>query len=560
MAGDRRRRGGRAPGGLIRAVPTYADLADVDPTAWLHQARAWDGLAHDLADRADRIRAVWGRLDGTWAGADARAARGRRDELVGELDTAADRLAAIAAVLGRHAGTVLAAQQRVRDAVSGVNPLLARVTPDGTVLPVPWICASVPGVATNLALYLVEARRVSGVIADALDDVARSDAETVDALHRLAPAGPGRPPPGGGGPDGIPAGGTDPVAVHEWWRGLSPGERDRLLTEHPERVGELDGVPAVDRDRANLLRLDGERVRLGRLRMRLGTRDGGERERVDAALAGIDVLAGRLAVPGTLLIGFGTDGDGRAVVAAGDPDRSDNVVTYVPGVGARLQAVGVDLARSDAIARSARAADPRAGTAAITWIGYRAPSGLLAASGGAAARDGGAALARFQDGLRVTGHGDRTRLTVLGHSYGSLVAGHAAAAGGLEADELVLVGSPGTGTRRDVTDLRMDPAHVWATVAANDPINHVPGAAAAGTSAPFPATRQIAHGSDPTDPAFGAQVFASAPGTPGPLADDPATVVDESSPAAAHGQYWDPGSPSLESIGRIAVGRRDLPR
>jgi pimeloyl-ACP methyl ester carboxylesterase len=541
-------------------VPTYAELADVEPTAWLHQARAWDELAHDLADRADGVRAACARLDETWGGADARASRARREQLVTELHAAATSAATVAAVLGRHAGTVMAAQQRVREVVEGVNPLLARVTADGTVLPALWPVTTAPGAAATLALYVLEARRVSGVIADALEQAARSDAETVEALHRLAPAGPAPPPPDGRlPPDGIPAEGTAPAAVHDWWQGLPPGERERLLAEHPRRVGELDGVPSVDRDRANRARLDGERVRLGRLRMRLRPVDGDdERERVDAALAGIEVLDRRLTVPGTLLLGFGTDGDGRAVVATADPDRSDNVVTYVPGVGARLGAVGIDLARSDAMAGAARAADPRATTAAVTWIGYPAPSGLLAAAGDGSARTGGAALTRFQDGLRATDRGERARLTVLGHSYGSLVAAHAAASGGLSADELVLVGSPGVGTRGDVADLRTDPEHVWATVASNDPINHVPGPPAAGTSDPFPAARQIAHGTDPTDPAFGARVFGSAPGNAGPLADDPATVVDESSPAAAHGQYWDAGSPSLESIGRITVGRRDV--
>ncbi|TCK21270.1 alpha/beta hydrolase [Pseudonocardia endophytica] len=543
-------------------MPTYTDLVDVDPTAWLHQARAWDGLAHDLADRADRLRATGARLAETWGGADARAATRRRDELVGELDAAADRAAAVAAVLGRHAGTVMAAQQRVREAVAGVNPVVARVTDDGTVLPVLGSALSGPGAVGLLDAYLREARRVSGVIADALDDAARSDAETVEALHRLAPADPDRPPPGGSlPPDGIPPDGTAPAAVTDWWRRLPATERDRLVSEHPDRIGETDGIPTVDRDRANRMRLDGERIRLRRRRMRLdGIGDGVERDRIDDALDGIDVLERRLALPGTLLLGFDTDGDGRAVVAAGDPDRSDNVVTYVPGVGAGLGAVGIDLSRSDAVAGAARAADPGADTAAVTWIGYRAPSSLPAAAGDRAAHDGGAALVRFQDGLRATGPDDRARLTVLGHSYGSLVAGRAAATGRLAADDLVLVGSPGTGTRGDVTDLRMDPAQVWATVAGNDPINHIPGAPAAGTSDPFPQARQLAYGTDPTDPAFGAEVFASAPGTLGPAADDPDTDDDETSPTAAHGQYWDPGSPSLEAIGRISVGRRDVQR
>lgn len=535
-------------------MPTYAELLDADPTAWLHQARDWDALAGELGARAERIRASGLRVDESWGGADARAARGRRDEIVAGLDGAAERAAAVAAVLGRHAGTVMAAQHRVRDAVDRLNPLLAVVTADGTVLPpVPGFT---PVAALHLPGYLLSARWVSGVIADALEDAERSDAETVEALRRLAP-GPERPPGGGVAPEDVPAEGTSPAAVHEWWLGLPAADRERLTAERPDLVGGLDGVPAADRDRANRLLLDAERVRLLRRRMRLA--DDAAREEVDRLLAGIDVLDRRLDVDGTLLLGFGTEGGGTAVVAAGNPDVADNVVTFVPGVGSRLDAVGVDLARSDAMAGAARAADPGARTAAVTWIGYAAPPGLVEASGTVSARNGAAALARFQDGLRATGTTPSARLTVVGHSYGSLVAGRAAASGDLDADELVLVGSPGAGTRDDVADLRMDPRHVWATVAANDPINHVPGPPGVGTSDPFPPSRQLAHGADPTDPSFGAQVFPSAPGTLGGRADDPVTPEDESTPAAAHGQYWDAGSPSLEAIGRISVGRRDVP-
>ena len=69
------------------------------------------------------------------------------------------------------------------------------------------------------------------------------------------------------------------------------------------------------------------------------------------------------------------------------------------GVGAGLGAVGIDLSRSDAVAAAARAADPRADTAAVTWIGYGAPSSLPAAAGDRAARDGSSVAIDFPRGL-----------------------------------------------------------------------------------------------------------------------------------------------------------------
>lgn len=538
-------------------MPTFTELSTIDPTRWLHQARGWDGLGRDLAAQAGRLDAAFAPLDGSWIGRDARAAGAARARLRTGLTAAAERSTAAAEILGRHAGAVLAAQKRLTDAVLGANPALVEVTDDGLVLPQRhMLVPPLQILSIGLRPCLAEMTRISGEIAAALDDAARSDRETTEALRALTTAAAGTPAAGTAPP--VP--GTSPAGVRAWWDSLSPEGRSRALAEHPDRLGALDGVPATARDRANRLRLDAERAQLLRRRMRLARRDTAGTARIDEMLRGIDAVARRLRTgqPPALLLGFDTEHAGHAIVAVGDPDRARHVVTYVPGTTARLGTVEVDLQRADATLAAARAADPRADTAAITWLGYDAPPDIARAVAAEPAERAAEPLARFQDGLRSTHQGPPAHQTVIGHSYGSTVVGHAARRGGLQADDLVLVAGPGVGTRRGVADLGIDPAHVWATVASNDPIDDLARTDLMGTSAPFARRQFLAHGLDPTDPAFGARVFDSAPGSVLPRADDPATATDEFTPFPAHGQYWDPGSPSWESIGRIVVGRRDV--
>lgn len=540
-------------------MPTFAELSEIDPTQWLHQARGWDALGRELADQAGRVRSAFARLAGGWTGDDARSALARGDRLHASLAGAAQRSSAAADLLGRHAGAVLAAQKRMLDAVAGADPFATRVTDEGLVVPAPTAPPPPFGAApAGLAVYLRDAERIGAEVVAALQDAARSDRETSDALRVLAAAYDGSAP--GGPAPRPPAPGTAPSRVRSWWDALSPAGRAELVAAQPDVIGSLDGVPARDRDRANRLRLDAERTLVLRRRMQL--RRGADRDepaRLDEMLGGIDAIEARLRAgdPSAFLLAFDTEGAGHAIVAAGDPDRAQHVVTYVPGTGARLGTLGLDLHRADATVAAARAADPAAGTAAVTWLGYDAPPDLAHAVTAEPAERGAAALVRFQEGLRATHAGARAHHTLLGHSYGSTVAGHAARHGGLQTDELVLVGSPGAGAAR-AADLAPDPAHVWATVAGNDPINDLARVDLMGVSQPWQQHVRLAHGVDPTAPAFGARVFASAPGSPLPGPDDPATPYDDSTVVAAHGQYWEPGSPSWVAIGRIAVGRRDV--
>lgn len=120
-----------------------------------------------------------------------------------------------------------------------------------------------------------------------------------------------------------------------------------------------------------------------------------------------------------------------------------------------------------------------------------------------------------------------THLSVLCHSYGSVVCGRAAP--GLDADDMALVGSPGTGAD-SVAALRTR-ARVWAARGGDDWVADVPHVRAGlfGTTVGF--------GTDPVSTAFGARVFDAAD--------------------ADHSGYFTPGSASLANLARIIL---DHPR
>lgn len=223
-------------------------------------------------------------------------------------------------------------------------------------------------------------------------------------------------------------------------------------------------------------------------------------------------LAGYVHRGDAWILGFDPRGDGRIIVAFGDPSASSHVATFVPGAGATLRDVEGELER--ALTLKERAGDT---ASVVMWLGYDPPD-LADAALGRAARSAAVPLLAFQAGLAADHRGESVHRTVIGHSYGSVVVGAAASRGELFADELIVVGSPGLGVgNRSAQGLG---AAVWASTAADDPIRLVP---------------PPVHGPDPVAPGFGARLFASAP--------------------LGHSGYFDRRNPALDSMAAIITGR-----
>ena len=359
----------------------------------------------------------------------------------------------------------------------------------------------------------------------------------------------------------LPAVGSPPREALAWWRSLSPAERAALLVAAPGVLGNRDGLPVRVRHRANEVRLERDLAGLRSLRERgdLTDREKQVLRNAEAAAAARDEAEQTRdpqtgePVPVRLLLydptAFG--GDGAVALGVGDPDIADDISVLVPGLGTDGADIPGLTAHATSVYEAARDADPGASHASIAWIGYDAPDnipvrdGLAADAAGVVREDlaerGGAALAQAVDGLRASREGEPADVTVIGHSYGSTTAGHAAHDQGLAADDLVFVGSPGVGGGVDDTaDLGMSSQHVWAAANSHDVVPHLAGRG----SIDLGLLGGIGLGNDPAEDDFGAIRFQAESGS--------------GSETGAHSGYFEDGSESLDNLAHIVTGQYGL--
>ena len=160
------------------------------------------------------------------------------------------------------------------------------------------------------------------------------------------------------------------------------------------------------------------------------------------------------------LLAWSPEGDGQVVEVFGNLDTAEHIAVMVPGI-TNTVANFDDALSSNSKALWLEASEIDQEVAVIAWLGYDTP-GILDSVSKATARD-------WQDDLRsfVASFDSEAHVTLVAHSYGSVLAGEAAL-NGLAVDELVLVGSPGTSLDH-ATDARLEPdAQVWAAVSDTD--------------------------------------------------------------------------------------------
>ncbi|MGW1404625.1 alpha/beta hydrolase [Streptomyces sp. NPDC002403] len=268
-----------------------------------------------------------------------------------------------------------------------------------------------------------------------------------------------------------------PAERKEWWDHLGQEQREEYMSAFPGVIGNLDGIPALARDEAN-------RENLQLLIGRLGVKDDDASRDMLGGLRGIQEKLEKGGKLPMYLLGIGDEGNGRAIIAYGNPDTADNVSAYVPGLGTKLDAEFADgtVDRALQTARGAQNADPSSRTSSIVWLGYDAPQvtpGDLASGKSVMftndAEAGAPAYNAFMAGISATHEGSPPHVTAIGHSYGSLTVGLAAQEkGGIPgADDIILVGSPGTGADT-AQDLNVGKGHVYVGAADNDIVTKLP--------------------------------------------------------------------------------------
>lgn len=393
----------------------------------------------------------------------------------------------------------------------------------------------------------------------------------------------------------------------DYWSQQSDEQKKFLCDHYPDLIGNADGVEAWARDRANRRRLPklkqaakAEQAKLEQdianagdnaalkadleqrltkvkaqlnayksIETALNLQDGATQCQEYRSLLTLDVENGRV----------------LAAVAQGDVDHAKNVATVVPGIGTTVEGSLQNEIKRGANLRSAAVAEGNIDSkdvAVVSWLGYEAPPGPSFDMEGNAeiatidlADKGSNKLAGFLTGVnasRMYGAGD-ANMTLLGHSYGSVVSGRATTkiADGV-VDNEILFGSPGMGTyepseihvpegRRFVSGV---PGGDFVQGAggkryvAYGILNLIPGAgfvAALGAEA-----NGVGHlGMNPMSPGSG---FT-------PISDD-ATGSTEYNPwgfpswsaipdTSNHSVYMDPGTETLRDMGRIVAGGNPKP-
>jgi hypothetical protein len=444
-------------------------------------------------------------------------------DLAEELDRAYERLSSTETTLAGWRGAAAEhALPRVRSAtlrISGLAGLL-RQAADA-------VRSGLQGVA--------EAARLAAGAAQSPREAAESVAVAISVDGRIAAAlaAVGGTPPTARLPDPD----LTPAQVAQWWTGLPPHLRRRLVREQPATLGRLAGLPADVRDEANrrqlaslLRQLRAERDRfvatVPPLPMELA-RHAVLRSMLAVAESVERALAGRRPPPRLLTLDL--SGAGRVAIGLGDLDHARHVAVLVPGMGADAAhgTVGTVGRAGHLLTEAGRqSAEP---TAVVAWVGYAAP-GWQQVPFATRARVGGRLLAADLAALeaaRSADGGDPAHVTLVGHSYGSTVIGAAVTSGPRRADDLVLLGSPGV-LADDVGELGLSGRRVYVGEAPFDPVADLG-----------------AFGADPGDSGFGATPVRA---DPEPGLSWPARLTE------AHAHYFDPGSESLRNVARVVVG------
>ncbi len=223
-----------------------------------------------------------------------------------------------------------------------------------------------------------------------------------------------------------------------------------------------------------------------------------------------------------LLACDGTE-DGRIVEELGDAATADHVAVLVPGNDNYLgnyfnqKRATRPRANGETLLRTMREVAPGERVAVVVWVGYRTPRGFGEAVSRRPAIEGAADLVRLTRFLPGS-----ARVTLVGHSYGTVVCGLALGRG--RVGDCVALGSPGMGTRSR-EELGFS-GNLWAARGPNDWIRFFPRGHVG----------EMGHGPSPMRRGYGARVF-------------------ETGDIPGHCSYYRSGSESVRNIARIAVGR-----
>jgi Alpha/beta hydrolase len=517
-----------------------------------------------------------------WTGQAASAAIAEGLKQIGMQQRVAVRLQELQSALHNGGEQLGALRDAILDLVSSLEQLGFSVADDGTVTPHQWLVGQLlDGLAAKF----------TGMVKKLLQTFADVDRQTAAAI--AAATGQSFPNTTAridGQDIHLPSPDAAPADVKRWWDGLTDDQKRQLIAQHPPLLGNLNGIPAEVRDQVNVQVMDDDLNRVENTARQHGvSTDDVAKDPGRFGLSANDITRYRNAqkTQEGLLHDLGIDtsndhrrysqispqerhdknlrptmlwaydpsafnGKGKAAIALGNPDRSPNTAVIVPGTGSSVQSGWLSDGHDDAknLYDQSKLADPDNPTAVIAWMGYDTPESFtdpnIANPG--LARAGGDALAWDVNSLNVTHDGSVPQhLTVIGHSYGSTTVADAFARSGMQANDAVLLGCPGTDMAHSAADFHLNGGQVYVGDASTDPVGWI---GESGAGLPNFINDSLGNlvgssaglGADPAHEGFGAVRFdAEVPGS------DMVSTAD-------HSHYYKMGSESLRSMTDIVSG------
>ena len=285
----------------------------------------------------------------------------------------------------------------------------------------------------------------------------------------------------------LPPPGASPQEVASWWSSLSDDDKQWMIEQHPDVIGNLEGVDYTSRNEANRIMLprlqQQAKEELDAYVAKVGPHMNGpeleEFVRLSARVKALDQIDQTLkqeadGVPRYLMQLDPSGPNILAAVSQNNPDDADHIGVIVPGMTTSVagNGKGGSILDYDDHARVMRESAERAAghgqkVAMVSFFGYDAPPGVIRASNTDMAQAGAKKLSSFLTGIdaaREHGAGD-AHITVAAHSYGSTTAGIAATlVGDGVIDDLVQFGSPGSGVQ-DVGEFHVPEGHTYVSAA-----------------------------------------------------------------------------------------------
>ncbi|PFG51013.1 alpha/beta hydrolase family protein [Amycolatopsis sulphurea] len=539
----------------------------LDEICSLLQART-QVLVHD-GDDYGKILPVEG-----WSGPAADNAAGQHHALMRQLDTIAAGAAAIGKAIGQASDAITGVHHALTNAEELARKYGFQITDAGGITDTYAGKEAPPEMhpedrerthaqlVDEVAQILRTANDIDTDLASVLDRAAAGQFGTGNESTVAAAAADGMKDPGLTLPEPPPN--ATPSQNSAWWATLSEAGRNILLRDHPDWLGNRDGLPGDVRSKANIARIPSERTDLqhqldeAKKRLEL-VKDQPYRppnmlpdaladiRKIEAKLASLTAIETTLAKGDRQLLTLDASGDRlKSAIAVGNVDTAKHVAVFTPGftstVDHSLAGYDTDMENLQKHTQliSSRYGDG-AQAATVAWLGYEAPqnddviNGNQSVASDHIAQTGAKKLDGFLNGIGASHEmqNQPLHLTALGHSYGSLTTGIALQQS-TPVNDAVIFGSPGLDAQQR-GDLQVPQGHLFSAGADQDSV---------------PKLDVANH--------FGVSPY-DMPGIDRLSTGDAVTV--DGTPAHAthtHGQYLDDGSTSQYNMAAITAGRPDL--